>query len=161
MVVEDLTSRGKAVLITTSNFESAISMSNQVYRLDGEGLKKIEVKDEYENDVEKSMNDHAEIKSGGLKPNELNDEKGVGENISNEEEGITVVSRQIRFDKIPAKVEDKLIFFDPTEIDYIESNSGVSHLHVKGEVFPCSITLNDLFVRFSHLGSFAVTDPIL
>ena len=153
-VVEDLTSHGKAVLITTSNFESAISMSNQVYRLDGEGLKKIEVKNEYENNVEKSTNDHAETKPGDLKPNELNDEKGVGENISNEEEEVTVASRQIRFDKIPAKINDKMILFDPTEIDFIESNEGISHLHVHGEVFPCSMTLNELFVRLQPFGFF-------
>ena len=45
-VLEEFKGQGKAVLITTNNFESAISMTNTVYRLNDEGLKKIDVVDE-------------------------------------------------------------------------------------------------------------------
>lgn len=40
-VLEEFKRQGKAVLITTNNFESAISMTNTVYRLNDEGLKKL------------------------------------------------------------------------------------------------------------------------
>src|SRR5690625_1703465 len=43
----------------------------------------------------------------------------------------------IHFDKIPTKVNDKIILFDPPEIDYIESHEGQSNLHIKGDAFPC------------------------
>ncbi|MBP1084017.1 MULTISPECIES: LytTR family DNA-binding domain-containing protein [Bacillus] len=66
----------------------------------------------------------------------------------------TTIHRPLRFEKIPAKVDDKIILFDPTEIVFVEGNEGISHLHVNGEVFPCSITLNDLFGRLQSFGFF-------
>ncbi|NGY80208.1 LytTR family transcriptional regulator (plasmid) [Bacillus megaterium] len=61
---------------------------------------------------------------------------------------------QVRFEKIPAKVNEKIILFNPTEIEFIESNEGVANLHVNGEVFPCSYTLNELFNRLEAFGFF-------
>lgn len=60
----------------------------------------------------------------------------------------------IHFDKIPTKVNDKIILFDPPEIDYIESHEGQSNLHIKGDAFPCVFTLADLEQRLSAFGFF-------
>lgn len=136
-IIAELEEEGKAILITTSNLETAISITNNVYRLDDSGLKKMEVADE---------NDEMSVDETEL--SDFNAEAAA------EVETVSESSLQIRFDKIPAKVEDKLILFDPTEIDYIESNSGVSHLHVKGEVFPCTFTLSDLHERLQPFGFF-------
>lgn len=123
-VITDLGKQNKAVLITTNYFESAIPLTNVVYSLDKEGLKRIEVTD-------------------SLKENEEDQEKEVSPVIT-----------QIHFEKIPAKVNEKIILFDPTEISFIESNEGFSNLHVNGEVFPCSYTLNELFDRLQAFGFF-------
>lgn len=58
----------------------------------------------------------------------------------------------VRFEKIPAKVGDKLILFDPTEIDYIESHEGVANLHVLQGVYACSMSLSDLEGRLKGFG---------
>ena len=57
-----------------------------------------------------------------------------------------------RLEKIPAKMADKLILFDPTEIHYIESKDGVSHLHVNKESFECTLTLAQLEKRLTPVG---------
>lgn len=128
-IIDDLSSMNHAVLITTSNMESAISLANKVYRLNDTGLKLQEIIDE-EIDNMKEME------------------------LTVEEQSIDFISQPIRFDKIPAKVNDKLILFDPTEIDYIESRDGTSHLFIKGETYPCSFTLNELYNRLHAFGFF-------
>lgn len=130
-LIASLESQGKTILITTSNIENAISLTNHVYRLDDSGLKQLDVADENEEPVNEGKNE---------------------EMI--QEEPVPETSMQIRFDKIPAKVEDKIILFDPTEIDYIESSSGVSNLNAQGEVFPCSLTLQALYDRLQPFGFF-------
>jgi ABC-2 type transport system ATP-binding protein len=57
-------------------------------------------------------------------------------------------------EKIPAKINDKIILFDPLEINFIESNEGVSQLHVRKEVFPCTLTLNELEEKLKAFGFF-------
>ncbi|MGG0494885.1 LytTR family transcriptional regulator DNA-binding domain-containing protein [Priestia megaterium] len=121
-VITDWVKQNKSVLITTNYFENAILLTDVVYSLDKEGLKRIEVTDSLQEKID--------------------------------EQEISPVSTQIHFEKIPAKVNDKIILFDPTEISFIESNEGVSNLHVNGEVFPCSYTLNELFNRLQAFGFF-------
>ncbi|MCH1625302.1 LytTR family transcriptional regulator DNA-binding domain-containing protein [Ferdinandcohnia quinoae] len=133
-IIKDLTNNGKTVLITTSNLENAILMSNSVYRLREDGLKEIDVLSEDDKQV-----DNEEITES--------EKEDVIKKTPNE-------PKPFRFEKIPAKVNDKIILLDPTEIDYIESNDGVSNLHVKGEIFPCTYTMNELFDRLSPFGFF-------
>nr|WP_285847059.1 LytTR family transcriptional regulator DNA-binding domain-containing protein [Sporosarcina luteola] len=63
-------------------------------------------------------------------------------------------SMPVRFEKIPTKVNEKIVLFDPPEIDYIESNEGQSFLHIKGESFPSVSTLNELEARLLPYGFF-------
>ncbi|WP_374016245.1 LytTR family transcriptional regulator DNA-binding domain-containing protein [Paenibacillus thiaminolyticus] len=61
---------------------------------------------------------------------------------------------QIVFDKVPARVEDKIVLIDPLEMIYIESQDGVAHLHVQSGEFPCSMTLQDLEQKLKPFGFF-------
>jgi len=63
-------------------------------------------------------------------------------------------STQIRFDKIPTKKNDKIILFNPPEIDYIESVEGVVSLYVTGEAYPCTLSLNELEQKLTPFGFF-------
>lgn len=133
-LISEFIQQGRAVLITTSNLENAISITNEVYILNGDGLKKIAVLEEEENEEKVLDFKHEEE--------------------SKEEKDLQTRQLPFRFEKIPAKVNEKIILLDPTEIDYIESNDGVSHLHVKGEIFPCTYSLNELFERLYLFGFF-------
>ena len=126
LVIESLRDEGKSVLILTSNMESAITMANKVFRLDTNGLEEIQLVEESEQ------------------------EESTNETI---DEIVQEEVQPVRFEKIPTKVNEKIVLFDPPEIDYIESNEG-SHLHIKGESFSTTFTLNELEERLQHFGFF-------
>src|SRR5690606_19102824 len=56
--------------------------------------------------------------------------------------------------KIPTKKNDKVILFNPPEIDYIESINSSAIVHVAGETYTCAMTLAELEQRLQHYGLF-------
>lgn len=60
----------------------------------------------------------------------------------------------IRLDKIPTKKNDKMILFNPPEIDYIESVEGNVFVYVAGESYPCTLSLTDLEQKLTPFGFF-------
>lgn len=60
----------------------------------------------------------------------------------------------ITLQKIYTKRNDKVILFDPPEIDYIESMDGSILVHVGGEDYVCALTLTELEQRLNHFGFF-------
>lgn len=60
----------------------------------------------------------------------------------------------ITLQKIYTKRNDKVILFDPPEIDYIESIDGSIHVHVDGENYVCALTLTELEQRLINFGFF-------
>lgn len=60
----------------------------------------------------------------------------------------------IKIEKIPTKKNEKIILFDPPEIDYIESVEGEVFIYVAGEAYPCALTLTALEERLLPLGFF-------
>src|SRR5690625_886996 len=54
--------------------------------------------------------------------------------------------------KIPAKVDDKVILFDPTEIDYIESQSGKSFIYIDKDAFALDLTLTETEEKLKMYG---------
>jgi ABC-2 type transport system ATP-binding protein len=126
-IIQQLKKEQKSVLVLTSNMESAITMGDHVYRLTTDGLFPVEIEEE----------------TGAVNDVEEKDEKV--------EEVIPITSN---FNKIPTKVNDKIILFDPPEIDYIESNEGQSNVYIKGEAFPSTFTMNELEERLQPFGFF-------
>lgn len=114
--IEELCSKGTAVLSISMSFKEAMLIGGKTYTLD-----------EY-----------------GLKENEDID----GLNFKEETNSIHKVQ------KIPAKIEERLLLFDPAEIDYIESESGTSNLNVRGEKFQCTMSLTELENRLHNFGFF-------
>ncbi|WP_107840608.1 LytTR family transcriptional regulator DNA-binding domain-containing protein [Metasolibacillus meyeri] len=60
----------------------------------------------------------------------------------------------MKIEKIPTKKNDKIILFNPPEIDYIESVEGNVSVYVAGEAYPCTLTLTELEQRLLPLGFF-------
>lgn len=127
-ITKKLQEEAKSVLVLTGNMESAITVCDQVYRLDEGGLRLIET--------------------------EPVDQAQADENNKIEETGNEKDLRPIQFNKIPTKVNEKIVLFDPPEIDYIESNDGQANIYIKGEAFPSSLTLTNLEERLQHYGFF-------
>ena len=61
---------------------------------------------------------------------------------------------QISFDKIPARIEDKIVLIDPLELNYIESQDGASQLHMHSGSLPCTMTLTELERKLKAFGFF-------
>ena len=125
-VLKELSLSHKTILILTGQIESALAYSDKIYRLDENGLHPIQTELDTEEDS----------------------------NIKVENEFEEKIVQPIRFEKIPTRVNEKIVLFDPPEIDYIESIEGQTFLHIKGESFPCTFTLNDLEKRLNHFGFF-------
>lgn len=128
IMLEELRAKGKTVLLLTGNMESAITLADKVFKLDESGLHKIHMAREFEEDIPSISEASAEIDKTEIQP--------------------------VRFEKIPTKVNEKIVLFDPPEIDYIESNDGQSSLHINGEAFPTMFTMNELEERLQHFGFF-------
>ncbi|WP_282156045.1 LytTR family transcriptional regulator DNA-binding domain-containing protein [Cytobacillus gottheilii] len=120
-VVQELQKNNKAVFVLTSNMDSALAVTNTIYRLDEHGLHKLDVMQQE------------------MEP----------EDTAVEEEPIV---QPVRFEKIPTKVNEKIILFDPPEIDYIESSEGSSQLYIKGDMYQSMFTLNELEQRLLPYG---------
>lgn len=85
------------------------------------------------------------------------DEKGLHKNIIenkdlNKDEDNLNVARNIKIEKIPAKVNDKIILFNPLELIFIESNDGNSFLNTCDEKLPCPLSLQNLENRLKIFG---------
>lgn len=60
----------------------------------------------------------------------------------------------ITLQKIYTKRNDKVILFDPPEVDYIESMDGSILVHVDGEIYVCALTLTELEQKLINFGFF-------
>jgi ABC-2 type transport system ATP-binding protein len=60
----------------------------------------------------------------------------------------------ITLQKISTKRNDKVILFNPPEIDFIESIDGTILVHVGGENYDCALTLTELEQRLLNFGFF-------
>ncbi|MEK3946072.1 MULTISPECIES: LytTR family transcriptional regulator DNA-binding domain-containing protein [unclassified Paenibacillus] len=60
----------------------------------------------------------------------------------------------ITLQKISTKRNDKVILFNPPEIDFIESVEGSILVHVGGENYDCALTLTELEQRLLNFGFF-------
>lgn len=119
LLLAALQKQGKTVFLLSNNLEDLLISSSEIYRLDTQGLRTLDVKED-EVEVSPSPIDRAPI----------------------------------RLDKIPTKKNDKIILFNPPEIDYIESVEGVVSVFVAGEGFPCTLSLNDLEQKLTPFGFF-------
>ncbi|NMM64780.1 ATP-binding cassette domain-containing protein [Clostridium sp. P21] len=117
-------SLGISVLATSVSLEDIILLGGETYILDEKGLNTIETDISTDETDEKSSNE-ADLDFPYFK-----------------------------VDKIPAKIDEKIILLNPTEIISIESLNGTSYLNVGEEKFPCTLTLNELENRLKYFGFF-------
>lgn len=136
---------GKLGKVTETDSDAASIVSAKVEgSTDSQGTEVMEtgaVSDIAENTVDATVSSRTGTAAGGQ-----NAQPGTSESPA------PVFVQPVRFEKIPAKVEDKLILFDPTEIDYIESHEGIANLHVLQGSYACSMSLSDLETRLKGFG---------
>ncbi|WNS45985.1 LytTR family transcriptional regulator DNA-binding domain-containing protein [Paenibacillus sp. MMS20-IR301] len=88
------------------------------------------------------------LNESGLHPLDIQDaEEGKPEMLKPDEANITL-------QKISTRRNDKVILFNPPEIDFIESVEGCILVHVGGENYDCALTLTELEHRLLNFGFF-------
>ena len=76
----------------------------------------------------------------------------IDKKYSNKEEINDVSS--LKIDKIPAKVNDKIILFDPQELIHIEAHDGKAILYSDQDSYKSPLTLSELEIRLKPFGFF-------
>lgn len=96
-------------------------------------------------------------RTGRLNRGRVESWEGNGEAEALSEDGnpsSIAMERRMKIEKIPAKINDRIILFNPMELTYIESQDGVSVLHTGSEQFPCPLTLSELEEKLKPFGFF-------
>ncbi|EOQ19105.1 ABC transporter ATP-binding protein [Bacillus cereus VDM021] len=114
--------QGKAIFITSSFLSDALSLTEDVYILHQDGVKKVEIEQEEDEEIDS--------------------------------ENVVQMIPQMKLERIPAKVNDKIILLDPMEIHFIETQNGTTHIHVCEGDFVCALTLSELEERLKGFGFF-------
>jgi len=115
---------GRTVILLSSALENALLFDCDVYAFEQNKLKQIDVK------------------TKSFEASEKTSEQDVYD-ISN-----------IKLDKIPAKVGDKIVLINPFEIEYIEADAGMTYIYFGDEKVSCTITMTDLENRLKQFGFF-------
>lgn len=118
--------QGAAALVITNDIEEAEALGDRVFMLRGGKLKEITRTDDEEQP----------------------DQQGEGDNPE------AAAYTRHKACKVAARLNDRTILFDPTEIIYISTEEGITMLHVEGAEMPCPLTLTDLEQRLTPFGFF-------
>jgi Response regulator of the LytR/AlgR family len=84
----------------------------------------------------------------GLLPLDIRDSEGDKQEVQEQDQA------NITLQKISTKRKDKVILFNPPEIDYIESINGSVLVHADGEHYDCALTLTELELKLLNFGFF-------
>ncbi len=141
--IEELRNEGVAVLNTSVSFKDTILLGGQTYNLDENGMREIQQDIELEDQTVNTYQDTYKRTRNKSK----NDMKESDVDKSADKP-------MYKIEKIPAKIAERVLLFNPIEIDYIESEQGISYLNVRGEKFTCMLALNELEDRLKHFGFF-------
>ncbi len=127
--LSELTANGTAILNLSVFFRDTLLLGGRAYRLEAEGLTQLE--------------NMSEDNNGTL-------EAPAGESPEDTKELLPT----FKIEKIPARLEDRILLFDPNEIDFVESEQGASRLSIRGERFPCTLSMTELEERLRLFGFF-------
>ncbi|WP_342480321.1 LytTR family transcriptional regulator DNA-binding domain-containing protein [Paenibacillus sp. FSL L8-0340] len=88
------------------------------------------------------------LNESGFHPLDIRDSEEDKQEVQKQDEA------NITLQKISTKRNDKVILFNPPEIDFIENVEGSILVHVGGENYDCTLTLNELEQRLLNFGFF-------
>lgn len=134
-----INSLGISTLSFSVSLEDTILLESDSYTLDERGFNAIESDSDGDNNPLKS--DENNIKDKTI------DQSNTA--------GIEETERfSFKIDKIPVKINEKIVLLNPMDISYIEALEGVAYINVRLEKFPSSLTLTELEERLKYFGFF-------
>ncbi|WLV25093.1 LytTR family transcriptional regulator DNA-binding domain-containing protein [Aciduricibacillus chroicocephali] len=121
----------RSAIVLVANMEHAVLLCEKIHHLKNSGLHEVEMEEPVEEEIE--------ALSEASATTDLEKTSSANPYIA----GLY---------KIPAKTGDKVILFDPTEIDYIESQDGRVQLVLNDEYFMMDLTLVEAEKKLSMYG---------
>lgn len=157
-VIEEFVQKEKALLITSSSLEQALSVSSRIFRFNGSVFSPLAAQETSDFGASGSpgsvgiteISGAAGITetSGALEAPGISVTSGAPESLTVSEPGeIPPSPEHAALSRLMIKSEDKYVFIDPSHIHFIESNEGITQLYAKEGEFPCSWTLAELEVK--------------
>ena len=74
--------------------------------------------------------------------------------VGEKDEGIEYAGDEVRVFKVPARVDGATLLFDPREVDFVESVNRQNFASVRGELYPVTMTLDELEAELERFGFF-------
>lgn len=74
--------------------------------------------------------------------------------VGDEAQDAEFAGDEVRVFKVPAKSDGATLLFDPREIDFVESVNRANFASVRGELYPVSMTLDELEAELERFGFF-------
>ncbi|UBH13201.1 LytTR family DNA-binding domain-containing protein [Macrococcus armenti] len=141
------------VLHILSYLDHALLLSNEIYQVKKSQLKRLEVYEDREllnerTEISKKSEQSAQVSTNNDELDSMKNEY-IPENISREIH--SNLSRSNVF-RIAVKTEDKTLFINPEDINYIEGAEGKVNIHFNGESFKADYTLNELEEKLKVYG---------
>ncbi|UBH15453.1 LytTR family DNA-binding domain-containing protein [Macrococcus armenti] len=141
------------VLHILSYLDHALLLSNEIYQVKKSQLKRLEVYEDREllnerTEISKKAEQSTQVSTNNDELDSMKNEC-IPENISREIH--SNLSRSNVF-RITVKTEDKTLFINPEDINYIEGAEGKVNIHFNGESFKADYTLNELEEKLKVYG---------
>lgn len=74
--------------------------------------------------------------------------------VGEKDEGVEYAGDEVRVFKVPARVDGATLLFDPREVDFVESVNRQNFASVRGELYPVTMTLDELEAELERFGFF-------
>lgn len=74
--------------------------------------------------------------------------------VGEKDEGVEYAGDEVRVFKVPARVDGATLLFDPREVDFVESVNRQNFASVRGELYPVTMTLDELESELERFGFF-------
>lgn len=74
--------------------------------------------------------------------------------VGEKDEDVEYAGDEVRVFKVPARVDGATLLFDPREVDFVESVNRQNFASVRGELYPVSMTLDELEAELERFGFF-------
>ncbi|WP_238999284.1 LytTR family DNA-binding domain-containing protein [Macrococcoides bohemicum] len=140
------------ILHILSYLDHGLLLSNEIYQVKRSQLKRLEVYEDREESNEAADSVEKEQSAQSFNNSDVLDSVINKHNQKNISQEINSNFSRSNVFRITAKSEDKTLFINPEDVDYIEGAEGKVNIHFNGESFKADYTLNELEEKLKVYG---------
>lgn len=140
------------ILHILSYLDHGLLLSNEIYQVKKSQLKRLEVYEDREESNEAADSVEKEQSAQSFNNSDVLDSVINKHNQKNISQEINSNFSRSNVFRITAKSEDKTLFINPEDVDYIEGAEGKVNIHFNGESFKADYTLNELEEKLKVYG---------